>query len=400
MNDGGWAVQLPRPQRSSAVLVGTATQVTPSGLHPIPQAAADVRALADALTGPAGHLDPDAVRLRVDPQTATDVLDLFPPAGGGRPDLCLFYYAGHGLLAEGDRLCLALPGSVDEPGRVARTSLPVQDVFAAMSQSAARHKVAVLDCCFAARAFDAPAAADVHLLTATTRTKKARYGEGAEFTGFTGALLELLRDGIPDGPEHLDLGTLHRRLAVTLPTSADRCPVPAQRAVGLSHDLALTRNPAHGTGRTREGLAARARFALRTRRLALQGAVVKPERMEQAVRLFAGIVADGVREFSPTDREVLTYRHAHGSVLGEAGDPPGAAALLDAVVADWESVAAPDDERLTAARASRAHWYHEGAVPPTGQVEPTGSEPSIRPGQSRGAGAPVSPGEPRRPSGR
>ncbi|MEU6084541.1 caspase family protein [Streptomyces sp. NPDC047108] len=357
MTGDAWAVAVPRRPRSAAVLVGTAGHTAPGGLRPIPQVAANVRAFADALTGPSGLFDPSRVRTRVDPGRASDVLDLMPARGGDRLDLCLFYYAGHGLLGEGDRLCLALPGSVDEPARAARTSLPVDDVLAALAHSAARHRVAILDCCFAGRAFDSPAAADVHLLTATSRTKRARYGTDAAFTGFTGELLRLLADGVPEGPGHLDLALLHRRLAVALPTAEEPCPVPGQRTAGLSGDLALARNPAHGTGRTRPGLAARAQFALRVRQEALGGAsAAGPGRLARAVRLFAGIVDDGVRVFGAADPDVLAYRHAHASLVGEAGDASAAVRLLEAVVADAEAATPADAARVTAARASLTHW--------------------------------------------
>ncbi|MGP4003121.1 caspase, EACC1-associated type [Streptomyces sp. 8N706] len=357
---GGWALQVPRPLRAAAVLVGTATQVTPGGLLPVRQAAANVAALSEALTGPLGCFDPAMIHTVVDPRSAGEVLDLLPSSGVDRLDLCLFYYAGHGVLAEADRLCLALPGSVDEPGRAARTSLPVDAVFEALRRAPARHKVAILDCCYAGRAFDSPAGAGIHLLTATSRTKKARYGEGAVHTGFTGELLRLLADGVPDGPSHLDLATLYRYLAVLLPTADEPCPVPSQRTVGDSGDLAPVRNPAYGTGRTREGLSARARFALRLRQLGLAGAIPKPDRLEQAVRLFAGIVADGTREFSATDPRVLAHRHALGSLVGEAGDAAGAVKLLDAAVADW--AAGPvGDQGLEAARASLAYWRERAA---------------------------------------
>ncbi|MEV6317554.1 caspase family protein [Streptomyces sp. NPDC051776] len=368
MTGEAWAVGVPRRLRSAAVLVGTASHTAPGELRPIPQAAANARAFADALTGPWGLLDPSRVRTRVDPERASDVLDLMPARGGDRLDLCLFYYAGHGLLAEGDRLCLALPGSVDEPARAARTSLPVDDVLAALAHSAARHKVAILDCCFSGRAFDSPAAADVHLLTSTSRTKRARYGADAEFTGFTGELLHLLADGVPEGPDHLDLALLHRRLSVTLPTSVEQCPVPAQRTVGLSGDLALTRNPAYGTGRTRQGLTARAHFALRVRQEALGGAVAaRQERLTRAVRLFAGLVDDGVREFGAADPDVLAYRHAHASLVGDAGDAAAAARLLEAVVADAEAASAADDVHLPAVRASLTHWRTRAPEPPPGR---------------------------------
>ncbi|TKA08318.1 caspase, EACC1-associated type [Actinacidiphila oryziradicis] len=346
-----WPPLVPGRLRSAAVLVGTATHVVPGTLPPLPQAEASVAALAARLTGPLGLLDPSAVHCRIDPQVPADVLRLLPAPGGAALDLCLFYFAGHGVLGEDQRLCLALPGSVDDERSAERTSLPVAAVFQAMRQIRAEHKVAIIDCCFSGRALDAPAAADIHLLTAVGRTRKALSPERQELTGFTGALLRLLAEGVPDGPEHLDLTTVYRHLAVTLPGA--RLPAPLQRAFGASGDLAVARNPAHGTSRTRQGLLARARFAEQVKALGLAG---RPRRSVQAALLFEGIASDAVRELGPTHYETLLYRHVHASATGESGNPRQACALLERTVADWETVAPAGDTGLEAARASRDHW--------------------------------------------
>jgi hypothetical protein len=346
-----WPAVVPDRARSVAVLTGTASHVVPGTLPALPQAAAGVAALAAALTGPQGVLDPSAVHTRVDPTAPADVLNLFPAPGAGPFDLCLFYFAGHGVRAEGDRLCLALPGSVDDERAAERTSLPAAAVFQAMRMVRAEHKVAILDCCFAGRALDIPDAADIHLLAAAGRVRKARTPPGSRYPGFTGALLSLLTEGVPDGPAHLDLGTLYRRLAVRLP-AAD-LPEPLQRAYGTTGDLALARNRAHGTGTTRAGLLSRARFAEQTRK---SGERDRPRRLAQAVELFAGIASDAGAAFGPTDRDTLRYRHAHATAVGTAGAAGRACALLERIVADWDRAAPADDADARRARASRDYW--------------------------------------------
>ncbi|UYB43474.1 caspase family protein [Streptomyces sp. Je 1-4] len=354
-----WPLLVPAPSRSVAIMVGTATHVVPGTLPALPQAAASVSALAAALTGPLGAFDPAAVHRRIDPPTPADVLRLLPAPGGDPLDVLLFYFAGHGVLGEDNRLCLALPGSVDDASRAERTSLPAAAVFQAMRQVRAAHKVAVLDCCFAGRALDAAAAADIHLLTAAGRTKKALTPEGHRHTGFTDALLRLLSDGIPDGPERLDLGTLHRYLAVTLPGA--RLPEPLQRAFGATGDLALFRNPAHGTAHTRSGLLARARFAAQIRELGRRG---RPDRSVQAARLFEVLARDAAAVLGAVDEDTLRYRHVHASTTGEAGDPHTAHSLLERLLADWPTGGAADmagadgadGGRREAALASREFW--------------------------------------------
>lgn len=348
---------MPGRLRAAAVLVGTATHMVPSTLPSLPSAAESVAALHDALTGPFGLFDASAAHRRVDPAVAADVLDLFPSPGTRPLDLCLFYFAGHGVLGNGERLCLALPGTVESAGGVTeRTSLPADAVFQAMRQVPARHKVAVLDCCFSARALDAPAAADIHVLAAAGRTKKAKTPAGSRVTGFTTGLLRVLADGVPEGPEHLDLTTLYRRLAVTLPAAG--LPEPQQRAFGTTGDLAIGRNPAHGTATTREGLLARAWFAEQVRALGERGL---PLRSGQAVRFFASAARDAAAALGPADPDTLRIRHAHAGAVGDAGDPGLAAALLDAVVADH---AGADTPAARDARASRDHWLSR--TPPPG----------------------------------
>ncbi|MEU1364617.1 caspase family protein [Streptomyces sp. NPDC005803] len=348
---------VPDGMNARLLLVGASSFVR--GLPPLPAAAADVRDLAQALTGADGLFDPSSLTTLTDPVDAAHVLgplasyaELTDPL-----DLLLFYYAGHGVNDEAKRLCLALPGTVDLPQAARRTSLPVDDVVAVMGTVRARHRVVILDCCYAGRALDAPGAADVHLLLACDRTSKASTdpsGEGT--THFTAELLRRLTEGAPDGPSHLLLGDLYRGLAEMLPGRSPLGPPrPLQRAVDLSGDLALARNPAYGTGRTVRGLAVRAREAERTGRAG---------HARRAAELF-GLIADDASQVLPPGRELLRYRRAQAAWTGAAGDPGAAVALLEAVVARLEAGLpedgrgagpAGDDDDLRAARASLAHW--------------------------------------------
>ncbi|MFI1198171.1 caspase family protein [Streptomyces sp. BHT-5-2] len=364
-----WPPIVPAPGRSAAVLIGTATQVVPSTLPQLPQAAAGVTALTAELTGPYGLFDPSTVHSRIDPPTPAEVLRLLPAPGGERLDLLLFSFSGHGVRGPGDRLCLALPGTVDDGNSAEHTALPVATVFQALESVRARHKVVVLDCCFAGRALDAPEAADVHLLAAAGRTKRARTPEGYPQTGFTATLLRLLAEGVPDGPEHLDLTTLHRHLDVALPAAG--LPRPLQRAFGDSGDVALFRNRAHGTAGTRPGLLARARFAERLKATAATGG---RRRLRHAAALFAAIASDAAAHLGPTDPDTLRYRHAHASATGAAGEPQRAHALLRETVAAWEPTVPPDDPGLAAARASLDVWRDRaGATSPSPTAVETGT---------------------------
>jgi len=68
-------------------------------------------------------------------------------------------------------------------------------------------------------------------------------------TAFTGALISLMRNGVPDGPEFLTLATIYSELRYVL---ASRC-LPRLRhfGTGAAGQLALGRNPAYDPARRR-----------------------------------------------------------------------------------------------------------------------------------------------------
>jgi hypothetical protein len=65
----------------------------------------------------------------------------------------------------------------------------------------------------------------------------------ARYTAFTGALLELLRDGIADGPEILPIGLVHERLSQIM--TARGLPEPQLSATNTVEQLGLVRNRAY-----------------------------------------------------------------------------------------------------------------------------------------------------------
>ncbi|MDH6126045.1 caspase family protein [Kitasatospora sp. GP82] len=357
MPPASWPALLPDRQTSWAVLVAVSGYTDPE-LPDLPQAVDSVERLADALTGPDGVLDRARVIRLVDPQTPGEVLAALAEAAASARGLLLFHYVGHGVTGADERLHLALPGTDGDPDHAARTSLAAEAVFATM-HGAAAWSVALLDCCFSGLALDAPSAADVHLLTAADRDRKALIPQGSQVTGFTAELLRVLDEGVPDGPEHLDLSLLHRRLAValgTVPAGApvgSRAPNPCQRSVGSSGELALARNPAHGTALSRDGLRARARFAYR---VAEVRHLKQPWRQAQAAALLAGIAADATASLGPDDPDTLRLRHAHASLTGTAHGRQAALDLFTPLLAHMAAVLAPDDAILVAARDSAAHW--------------------------------------------
>ncbi|NYV78744.1 caspase domain-containing protein, partial [Streptomyces sp. UH6] len=241
----------PVPERSRAVLIGVSRY---RHLHDLPAVAQNVPDLARALTGPLGwRLPPANCRTVTEPATPVEMLGPVEEEAAGAEDTLLVYFAGHGLVdARGD-LFLGLPGSTKAP----YTGVPYQLLRDVLLEAPARRRVVVLDCCFSGRALGLMGTADVslaaqadiegsYLLAAADETHHAKAPVGERHTAFTGALLRLLTDGIPGGPEELDLNDAYRHLSAVC--RAAGLPAPQKRDRNSMGNLFLTRNAA--TGRT------------------------------------------------------------------------------------------------------------------------------------------------------
>ena len=239
---------LPDPGASRAVLVGTSRY---EHLEQLPAVANNVRALADLLCGPLSLQLPERhVRVVEDPAAAHAVVGAVRQAAAEASDTLIVYFAGHGLVDGQDQLVLALPHT--EFGRI-ETGLPydwVRQVLLLDSQ-AERH-VVILDCCYSGLALgrmsagaglaDQAAVEGSFLLAAAAETRTALAPVGENYTAFTGALLEALRQGIPGAPALVDLGSLYRHLRRTL--EARGHPVPQARDRNSGAQVALARNHA------------------------------------------------------------------------------------------------------------------------------------------------------------
>jgi len=135
----------------------------------------------------------------------------------------LFYFVGHGTLSE--RGELFFPLSATNTDHVDLTGMPYAHVRDALLGSPARVKISVLDCCHSGRAVQTLSTqADSLALAADVRgtyTWTAADGpahvvpldqQDDACTSFTGELISLVREGIPNGPTVLTLGDLYEPL--------------------------------------------------------------------------------------------------------------------------------------------------------------------------------------------
>ncbi|MBL1117103.1 caspase family protein [Streptomyces sp. 110] len=241
---------LPDPAASRAVLIGTSRY---AHLEQIPAVANNLSALAAALCAPGSWgLAPEHCTVIEDPSTAVEVLEAVRTAAEEATDTLLVYFAGHGLVEpRRGELFLGLTGSIQHRSY---TGLPYGTLRDVVLDGRAGRQVMLLDCCFSGRVLGFMSAASAeavidqveiegtYLLASVPDTSFALAPPGETHTAFTGELLRLLREGVPGGPELLDLDTVYAQVYAAL--RAKGRPLPQKRDRNTAGGLALARNAA------------------------------------------------------------------------------------------------------------------------------------------------------------
>jgi actin-like ATPase involved in cell morphogenesis len=244
---------LPDYSRSRAILIGTGSFQDP-GFPPLPAVANSLAGMRQILTHPdlcgwpAGR-----VTVLEDPTDVRMLVKTLRGLARDTNDVLLVYFVGHGVMLRRGQLCLVLADTEADHADV--TGLEYKWVRDALLDSPARLKVVVLDCCYAGRAYEAlsattEAAADsadtqgVYTLTASDQTAHVvpLEEQANRTTSFTGELLDLVRTGIPGGPEQLTLGILYPRLRQRLQQRG--LPMPNRRGTDTADQFPFTRNAA------------------------------------------------------------------------------------------------------------------------------------------------------------
>ncbi|BCJ54073.1 hypothetical protein Asp14428_55480 [Actinoplanes sp. NBRC 14428] len=222
-------------------------------LDPLPTVAANVGEMGKLFTDELfwGLPEENCVRL-LDPDRPAAVLDALARAAEEASDALVFYFAGHGVLRpDAYDLYLAL-----EEGALERWwhAVRYDDIRRIMTdQAKATAKVVLLDCCFAGMAMmpgmgagaeigDRVRIEGTYLMTAVAETAVALAPRTEPLTAFTGAFVQVVREGVPDGPDVLDFHTLYLRTKSAL--EAVGRPTPQQRAGKEGGRIALVRNVA------------------------------------------------------------------------------------------------------------------------------------------------------------
>lgn len=239
------------PDTSRAVLIGTATYSRMEDVRSVEANLADVRAAL---------IDPDLWGLP--PEHITEIPDGLQPkeiyqalraaATTTRPDgLLVIYYAGHGLPHERD-LVLGLrdtdPQFPDDDG------LRYVKIREAIQLSVTLQRLVILDCCYAGRAgrellaggdalrrlADQAEVEQAALLLAAGPNEPAKAPLRARNTAFTGALLQVLRNGSETPDPMLTVRTVYDDVTRLLVAAGH--PRPELRESNSAGDLPFVRN--------------------------------------------------------------------------------------------------------------------------------------------------------------
>jgi len=252
---------LPDPELSRVLLVGAARYRSQTQL---PAVANNVRRLAELFTDPRlWGVRPEHCVSLLDPAQPDEVLDALWQAANAAADALVFYFGGHGLVQpDSDNLYLALAdASLDQLFRGVRYD-DVRSIV--MDSPAAMGKVVLLDCCYSGLAMKGGMGGvqeigervridGTYLMTASAETVQALAPEGEELTAFTGQLVRTMGEGIPNGPEVLDLDTVYWHVRNEL--AVLRRPIPQQRARNYGNAIGLVRNRRRVLGGTSTGKA-------------------------------------------------------------------------------------------------------------------------------------------------
>ncbi|MFJ8570428.1 caspase family protein [Streptomyces sp. NPDC093514] len=245
------------PSGTRAVLIGVASY---AHLDDISAVANNLAGLASALSAETSwKLPVSSISVLSDPASASVVIDEIAAAARAASDTLLVYYTGHGLLDRNSDLYWGLPGALaNRPD----TGVLWDWVRHAVTETRAKHRVVILDCCFSGRAVGAMAAEGMpveklyiggsFVLASSGATTPSLANPGEEYSVFTGELLDIMRHGVQAGPKNLDLQTIYDSLHERL--YARSLPVPRKSDRDGGGKIVLARNVSYTSERGKRRL--------------------------------------------------------------------------------------------------------------------------------------------------
>ncbi|WP_433889564.1 caspase, EACC1-associated type [Streptomyces sp. CA-111067] len=248
-------VRLPDARGSRAVLIGT-SRYDSGDLPDLLAVRNNLEVLQELLTADSsGGFPAQRCTMVQDAADPRSVCGTIREAALTATDTLLVYFCGHGILNE-DLKELHLALTATDENDLRWTSIPFQAVREIFEASPCPNKILILDCCnsgqvldslmgFQAEPRDTLRIRGTHILTSSARDLPSYAPVGGRYTAFTGELIRLLRDGLPDKPELLTLSDLYGPLCAALTDGG--YPEPRQQGSDGHAQLGLVRNRAANT---------------------------------------------------------------------------------------------------------------------------------------------------------
>jgi hypothetical protein len=242
-------------------LIGVGVYKDPE-LSALPAVRNNLEDLASALKDPGlWGLPEEHCVLLSDPIESSEVAAVLDETAREAEDTFLVYFAGHGLVdGPSGELVLATRGT--QRSRPRYTGTPYDWVREIVGRSRAQRRVTILDCCFSGRAAQAMADPSsvvigqidiegAYVLASSPANSLSIAPVDARNTAFTSGLLQVMRDGVADGPPHLTLDDLYQHTLLSM-VRAGR-PTPTRLGNDMIGDLPLVRNAWTGLRRLLAG---------------------------------------------------------------------------------------------------------------------------------------------------
>jgi len=200
------------PSCSTAVLVAGASHPFYPALDPLPETRDSVLALAASLSDRSmvgfGTVIP--ILDQTYPQVVELISQICKPLqdrSEPRNDCLLIYFAGHGLLSDDDPARLLLAVRNTHPDYIDDSALSTPSIKRIMARCKVDFGILMLDCCYAGKAIDESYPVAVtkslesmarYVVSSSSARQRSRVSPGGRYTGFASALLDVLKDGLPD----------------------------------------------------------------------------------------------------------------------------------------------------------------------------------------------------------
>ncbi|NJP93679.1 hypothetical protein HCN51_30270 [Nonomuraea sp. FMUSA5-5] len=217
-------MSLPDPVESRAILIGVSKF---DHLAQLPAVENNLTAMREILLAPdlCGLLAENCTVVH-NPSSPIELIHPIRQAAEKAKDMLLVYYAGHGFPdPTGRDLTLSVTSS---DGINAYLAADYRHIRELLRTCTARRRIVILDCCFSGLALNhmgsdsTPAIQLANVATQSGTYLMAAASEngladaGDEYTTFSGQLIKLVREGIPEEANLLNLETLFNHLAATL----------------------------------------------------------------------------------------------------------------------------------------------------------------------------------------